>query len=62
VGGTDGLNGGELPPAATTSARTAASASPPTPTICKAHRQVLTLVLAAKARRRTECCILAGQQ
>jgi hypothetical protein len=53
---------GELPPAATTSARTAASASPPTPTVCKAHRQVLTPVLATKARRRTECCILAGQQ
>jgi hypothetical protein len=28
----------------------------------KAHRQVLAPVLATKARRRTECCILAGQQ
>jgi hypothetical protein len=53
---------GKLPPAATMSAQTAASASPPTPTVGKAHRQVLTPVLATKARRRTECCILAGQQ
>jgi hypothetical protein len=51
---------GELPLAATTAARTAVSASPPTPTVCKAHRQVLTPVLAAKARKRAECCILAG--
>jgi hypothetical protein len=28
----------------------------------KAHRQVLVLVLATKARKRAECCILAGQQ
>jgi hypothetical protein len=28
----------------------------------KAHRQVLTPVLATQARKRTECCILAGQQ
>jgi hypothetical protein len=62
VGGADGLNEGELPPAVTTSARTAAFASPPTPTVGKAHRQVPTPVLATKARRRTECCILAGQQ
>jgi hypothetical protein len=54
--------GGKLPPAATTSAQTAASASPPTPTVGKAHRRVLTPVLATKARRRMECCILAGQQ
>jgi hypothetical protein len=56
------LTGGKLPPAATTSARTVASASPPTLTVGKAHRQVLTPVLATKARRRTGCCILAGQQ
>jgi hypothetical protein len=56
------LTGGKLPPAATTSAQMAASASPPTPTVGKAHRQVLTPVLATKVRRRTECCILAGQQ
>jgi hypothetical protein len=28
----------------------------------KAHRQVLAPVLATKARKRTECCILSGQQ
>jgi hypothetical protein len=28
----------------------------------KAHRQVLTPVLTTQARKRTECCILAGQQ
>jgi hypothetical protein len=28
----------------------------------KAHRQVLTPVLATQARKRMECCILAGQQ
>jgi hypothetical protein len=28
----------------------------------KAHRQVLAPVLATKARKRMECCILAGQQ
>jgi hypothetical protein len=56
------LTGRKLPPAAPTSSRTAASASTPTPTVGKAHRQVLTPVLATKARRRMECCILAGQQ
>jgi hypothetical protein len=42
--------------------RLSTNAAPASAGRSKAHRQVLTPVLATKARRRTECCILAGQQ
>jgi hypothetical protein len=59
VGGTDGLDSGEVSSGrhhvSTDSALANADRS-------EAHRQVLAPTLATKARKRAECCILAGQQ
>jgi hypothetical protein len=54
--GTDNLHTGE--PAE----RQAPGESPANAGRPQAHRQVLAAVLAANARERAECCILAGQQ
>jgi hypothetical protein len=58
-GSTDGLDGGEASSGrhhvSTDSALANAGRS-------EAHRQVLAPTLATKARKRAECCILAGQQ
>jgi hypothetical protein len=67
VGGANGLDGGEASSSChhvstDGSVRLSTNAAPVSAGCSKAHRQVLAPVLATKARRRTECCILAGQQ
>jgi hypothetical protein len=67
VGGTDGLDGEEASPgrhhiSTDDGACLSTNAAPANAGRSKAHRQVLAPVLAMKARKRAECCILAGQQ
>jgi hypothetical protein len=67
VGGADGLDGGEASSSChhvstDGGVRLSTNAVPASAGCSKAHWQVLAPVLATKARRRTECCILAGQQ
>jgi hypothetical protein len=62
-----GLYGGEASPgchhvSTDGGVRLSTNAAPANAGRSKAHRQVLAPALATKARRRTECCILAGQQ
>jgi hypothetical protein len=65
VGGADGLDGGEASPgchhvSTDGGVRLSTNAAPANAGRSKAHQQVLASVLAMKARKRTECCILAG--
>jgi hypothetical protein len=65
VGGANGLDGGEASSSChhvsiDGGIRLSTNATPVSAGRSKAHRQVLAPVLATKARRRTECCILAG--
>jgi hypothetical protein len=67
VGGTDDLDGGEASSSChhvstDGGVRLSTNAAPASAGRSKAHRQALAPVLATKARRRMECCILAGQQ
>jgi hypothetical protein len=67
VGDADGLDGGEASSSChhvstDGGVRLSTNAAPASAGRSKAHRQVVAPVLATKARRRTECCILAGQQ
>jgi hypothetical protein len=67
VGGADDLDGGEAfsschHVSTDGGVRLSTNAAPASAGRSKAHRQVLAPVLTTKARRRTEYCILAGQQ
>jgi hypothetical protein len=67
IGGADGLDSGEASPgchhvSTDGGVRLSTNATPANAGRSKAHRQVLAPVLATKARKRTECCIVAGQQ